>query len=173
MPSEIIESEYITDLGVYGNALSGLRAVDGSEICVRVASTPSVNDPIASDSIDAVPFGFPFGVMGGEHYCDCSSNCIPVVDRPNLCECEEAKSCCDEFLSQYTECIVCEYGIANPSFFVEQFGFTCSQAVEYVRTSILEFGTEETCNTARNMGMEFGCMCNTEQFLNAGKDLDV
>lgn len=160
VPLEILQNEYILDLGVYGNGLSDLSPVPGSEICVRVPSSTPSNFDI-------------FGSMGGEHYCDCSNNCLPVVDRPNLCECEAAKSCCDESMSKYTECIVCEYGIANPNLFVEQFGVTCGEAIEYVRTSISEFGTKEQCDTARNMGLGFGCICNTEPLLNSEEELDV
>ena len=93
---------------------------------------------------------------GGEHYCDCGDDC----GTPNQCACEEAEACCATFMEQFTECIICESGIANPDFLVEEFFATCFEISAYVGTSLVEFGTDIQCDEAKTIVAAEGCICN-------------
>eukprot|EP00535_Pseudo-nitzschia_heimii_P002686 CAMPEP_0197181708 /NCGR_PEP_ID=MMETSP1423-20130617/5909_1 /TAXON_ID=476441 /ORGANISM="Pseudo-nitzschia heimii, Strain UNC1101" /LENGTH=1031 /DNA_ID=CAMNT_0042632005 /DNA_START=209 /DNA_END=3304 /DNA_ORIENTATION=- len=128
---------------IYGNSLEGLVAIDGYEIC------------------DA---------GGGEVYCNCGSDCYA---KKFQCGCEEAESCCAEFLEDRTPCIICppSLKLKNPDFFVEYFQVTCQGAFEYVLTEIAEYGTKESCDIAKLTFPGIGCFCDDgTQPEDSGKD---
>ena len=118
-----------TDFDAYGNQLSNLTSVEGEVIC-------SVED--------------------GEHYCNCDIDC---TFYPNRCACEEAQACCATYIEQFTECILCENGLENPDFYIEEFGLLCFDANEYVKSSLSEYGTDAGCKEARTLGAAIGCIC--------------
>ena len=133
VPSELSDKNY-AKFDLYGNQLSDLTPVDGKVVC---------------------------SAEEGEHYCDCENDCA-LVDL-NLCACEEGQSCCATWMEQFTPCIICEYGLENPDFYVPEYFITCFQVSEYINSAPpMEFGTETQCGEARiEVAME-GCICKDD-----------
>eukprot|EP00531_Pseudo-nitzschia_arenysensis_P000398 CAMPEP_0116156516 /NCGR_PEP_ID=MMETSP0329-20121206/22873_1 /TAXON_ID=697910 /ORGANISM="Pseudo-nitzschia arenysensis, Strain B593" /LENGTH=1018 /DNA_ID=CAMNT_0003653603 /DNA_START=73 /DNA_END=3129 /DNA_ORIENTATION=- len=116
----------------FGNPLSDLVLLEGKEICET---------------------------DGGEIYCDCSSDCS---FRPFQCECDAAQSCCQDFLEQFTPCVVCPTdGLGNPTFWVEEYITDCQGIAFYLENSLVEFGDEEKCYGGKLFFDSIGCTCSS------------
>ncbi len=61
----------------------------------------------------------------------------------------------------YEECHICEYGVANPDFFIQSVGATCKEAHEVVKQDVAAYGLIEQCNEARVAADAFGCKCKS------------
>jgi hypothetical protein len=161
IPQELLDNDSLMDLGVYGNALSDLIPLDGSVICVAP---------------EEQQFEYGYGTAGGEHYCDCQiHDCMPssreIPPLPNRCACEEARACCDTLLKNYTRCVVCPNGLANPDYYVAEQEATCGELDNYVYLNVEQFGTKELCDAAIMYGGELGCRCNVDALAEMEEDL--
>ena len=117
------------ELEVYSNKLSGLIPVDGSLIC---------------------------SAKGGEHYCDCGSDCL---SNSISCGCKEAQSCCAPILEEYG-CIICEStGFAIPDFLIESMEKTCSSAGISVKENVEDYGNYEACKEIKSSMVDICCLC--------------
>jgi len=81
----------------------------------------------------------------------------------------------DEFLShgctcninkvEHSECIVCEFSLENPEFFLEfsptlEFSQSqCANATEYVKNNAENYGTKEKCDAVTSSIIDAGCVC--------------
>mmetsp|Transcript_5067 Transcript_5067/g.9753 ORF Transcript_5067/g.9753 Transcript_5067/m.9753 type:complete len:901 (-) Transcript_5067:222-2924(-) len=136
IPDELLdrnETLIDIDIDIYGNQLSGLIPVEGEVIC---------------------------SARGGEHYCNCDVDCALNKKR---CRCEEGRSCCESFFEQFTECIVCKQNrLQNPGFYIRAKDTTCLSDADRIRGNLLEFGTDELCEGAKNQFKDLGCLCLEE-----------
>ena len=135
VPLELLYSENIWLLSVYGNKLSNLIPVDDRVICSDLAS---------------------------EHYCDCRRQCIGIVlpGSKNSCACEEAQNCCFSLLEQYDPCVLCDNGFENPEKAILDQQWTCSDFNDIVAGySIPDFGSADNCIDARLFAENMGCRC--------------
>ena len=131
IPKELLDIK--GSVNVFGNQLSGLIPVEGDAIC---------------------------SAEGGEHYCNCNTDC---TFNPNFCGCKEAESCCTSFVEQFTECNFCENsGLQNPDFLVLQFIALCSDISNYVKADLIKFGTDKQCKGANQIFTQVGCVCSEE-----------
>jgi len=139
IPTELIFNKTYINFDVYGNELSNLTPVDGKAICANDGSE-------------------------GEHYCDCSRDCTFNSER---CACEEAQACCSTYTEQFTPCIVCDEGVQNPDFYVDEWSETCSGGAEFVKNELEIYGnptpiigTATVCSLiVKFVFNEEGCRC--------------
>ena len=90
VPEEILNLNLI-NLGVYGNNLSNLTAVDGSVVC---------------------------STLQGEHYCNCENHCVVSTSgEPDRCACADGQACCRALFENLgvQECLICSDGFEEPN----------------------------------------------------------
>jgi len=148
VPSELFN--IYGSLRIYGNELSDLIPITGSVIC-------------SEEREEISPSGHG---RGGDHYCNCESDCIIYPFERNVCTCEEAQDCCKPFLSQYSECIFCEFGPANPSFYVNEYKMTCMQAITKFQLQMYFDDVRTGCNEMEAL-IASGCICKSEAATNS------
>ena len=146
---ELLNKSTYQPLFIYGNKFSDLISIEGSVICngeSGVEKTPGYE-------------------RKGEHYCDCGYDCLPPPPEwyaNNACDCKEAQACCESFFSQYKECIICEFSLGNPHFYIHEYSTSC-EILEYnTHLDRQAYSSEKMCNDRRTDLISRGCRCNKE-----------
>lgn len=144
--SELDDKTKYRPLSIYGNEFLDLQPVDGSVIC----------------NIDSEAEQLLGNRRKGDHYCDCEYDCFsphPELPRANTCTCPEAQACCQSFLSQYNECTICEFGLANPLFHINEYHMSCRMLEYYTNLARQDYSLEKDCSIRRTDLISKGCTC--------------
>lgn len=62
-------------------------------------------------------------------------------------------------LNENSECIICEFGLSNPDFFLEDSQMSCIDASIYIRENSMVYGTQSACERTRIGLTQAGCKC--------------
>mmetsp|Transcript_11651 Transcript_11651/g.29499 ORF Transcript_11651/g.29499 Transcript_11651/m.29499 type:complete len:411 (-) Transcript_11651:72-1304(-) len=68
----------------------------------------------------------------------------------------------DPGLNEKIDCIICEFGLANPDFFLEDSQMSCMDASVYIQENTGIYGIERACDITRVGLTEAGCKCKDD-----------